>query len=347
VPTPYHESGIHPFGVLADGTRIDAIVLDSGGLRAEILTYGGILRSLSVPVSGKRHELVLGLPGLDEYVRDPAFLGCIIGRVSNRIARARFALHGREYRLIANDGDNHLHGGRLGFGKRVWSVHEMKAGPPASLRLAYRSPAGEEGYPGTVEVTADFTLSPSTLELRFTAHSDAATPISLSYHPYFNLAGDPQVPAGKQLLRIPSETFLPVDKALLPVGTCESAEGTPFDFRGARKPGEQSTNAHPQLLAAGGYDHCMVLDPASGFATELESPHSGIRMRIGSDAPALQFYDGHGLRLHHPELGSGLCLEPQAYPDAVNQAAFPSMVLEAGGIYSRRIVYEFDALPVE
>jgi aldose 1-epimerase len=333
-----------PFGALVDGSAIDAMVLDSGGLRAEVLSYGGILRSLSLSLAGQRRELVLGLPGLDDYERDAAYLGCIVGRYSNRIAASRFELDGRSHHLKAHEGANHLHGGPRGFGKQTWRVLELQGGARPMLRLGHRSAAGDEGYPGTLEVEAKFSLSQQRLDLLFTARTDAATPLSLTYHPYFNLAGDPQVPAGQQLLQVTASRFLPVDAALLPTGELAAVARTPFDFRSGRAAADAAGDGHAQLRLAGGFDHCLVPDAGADCAAELYSPHSGVRMRIRSDAPGLQFYGGHGLHRHHPQLGSGLCLEPQAFPDAPNQAQFPSAVLRPGEIYTRRISYEFDTV---
>lgn len=326
-----------PFGALPEGSAVESITLDSGELRAEILSYGGILRSLSLPLGGRRCELVLGLPDLHAYDRDPSYQGCIVGRCSNRIAGARFRLDGQDYTLTANERGNQLHGGRSGFGKRAWQVVEAHA---TGLRLLYRSPDGEEGYPGNVDVVAEFGISRRRLDLRFTARCDAPTPLSLSYHPYFNLSGDAQAEAIEQVLRVPAAAYLPVDGALLPIGRLEAVDGTPLDFRKAHSLAEGLRQGHPQLAIAGGYDHCLVLE-TGGLAAELCSPRNGLRMRVLSDAPALQVYGGHGLKDLYPDAASGMCLEPQDYPDAINQAAFPDIVLRPGATYTRSISYCF------
>jgi len=330
-----------PFGTLPDGRAIESIVLDSGELRAEILSYGGILRSLSLPVAGQRRELVLGLPDLPTYRQDRSYQGCIIGRCANRIAASRFQLDGRGYPLTANEGLNHLHGGAAGFGKQAWQVVEAHGGERPWLRLFYRSPAGEEGYPGNLDTVAEFSISRRRLSLRFSARCDAPTPLNLSYHPYFNLAGEPQVHASEQLLRVPAAHFLAVDEALLPTGALAPVDASPLDFRQPRTLAAGLRQGHPQLHIAGGYDHCLVLEPAADVAAELYSPHSGVRMRILSDAPALQLYGGHGLPRHYADPGSGICLEPQDFPDAVNRPAFPDIVLRPGATYSRSISYCF------
>lgn len=326
-----------PFGALPEGSAVESVTLDSGELRAEILSYGGILRSLSLPLAGRRCELVLSLPDLRAYELDPSYQACIVGRCSNRIAGARFRLDGRSYALTANERGNQLHGGHTGFGKRAWQVVEAH---DTGLRLFYHSPAGEEGYPGNLDVVAEFGISRRRLDLRFTARCDAPTPVSLTYHPYFNLSGNPQAEAAEQQLRVPAATFLPVNAALLPTGGLDSVEGTPLDFRSGHSLAAGLRRGHPQLDIAGGYDHCLVLQPG-GLAAELRSSRSGLSMQILSDAPALQVYGGQGPKNIYPEPASGLCLEPQDFPDAVNQPAFPAIVLRPGATWSRSISYCF------
>lgn len=326
------------FGHLVDGTAVHALTLDSGdGLRAEILDYGGTLRSLSFPGVHGRTQLVLGLPSLDDYLRDPAYLGVIAGRFANRIAGSRFSIDGVTHQVTANEGRNHLHGGALGLGRRVWGILSHERG---SLHLGYRSPAGEEGYPGTLDVVAKFTLSADRLDLDFEARCDAPTPVNLTWHPYFNLAGDAAVPAAAQRLRVPADRYLPIDRELIPVGIADVA-GTAFDFRGGHSLAEMSARPDEQLALTGGYDHCLVLSVARGCMAELYSPHSGITMRIDSAMPALQLYEGQGLDRQHPGLGRGLCLEPQGYPNAPNEPGFPDTVLRPGEVYRHRIVYRF------
>jgi aldose 1-epimerase len=226
------------FGRLPDGNDIDAVTLvGDAGLQAEVLTYGGILRRLSLQTDAGQVELVLGLPDLASYLADEDNLGILVGRYGNRIARARFPLDGREHVLSANEGRNHLHGGYRGFGRKVWTVLECGAG---RLVLGCRSPAGEEGYPGALEVTATFRVHGSCLELEYAASSDAPTPVNLTHHPYFNLAGDPAVPAARQWLRIPADRYLPVDRELIPSGEIAAVAGTPFDFRDPAMPAQGS-----------------------------------------------------------------------------------------------------------
>ena len=328
---------IEAFGVL-DGTQeVQAITLGvKGGLQAQVLTFGGILRRLVFPSRGTLRELILTLPDLDSYVRDTTFQGILVGRVANRIGGARFNLEGREYRLTANDGPNQLHGGHLGFGKRLWRVLGLQNSPRHRVLLGLTSADGEEGYPGNVDVTVEFTVEGSELRVEFEAQTDASTPLNLTYHPYFNFARDMR-------LRMPASRFLPVkDSQLIPTGVQAPVDGTPFDFRSARSIDAPALNTHPQLAHAAGYDHCWVLDSPRDCDAELQSATSGVRMTIRSDRPGIQFYGGQHLQAAYPEL-SGICLEPEAFPNAVNEPTFPSSVLKAGATYRSTFSYRFDA----
>lgn len=331
--------GIRSFGRRDDGSAVRAWPIgDDDGVSAEVLDLGGILARLRVPGDGGAVDVVLGLPDASTYGRDPAFLGHLVGRYGNRIAGSRFELDGREHVLTASEGRHHLHGGRLGFGGRMWCVesHGREA-----IVLSLRSPAGEEGYPGTLEVRATYRVDGDRLSLCFEAQADAATPFNPTHHPYFNLAGDAAVPASAQWLQVPAWGYLPVDDDLIPLGEVADVDGTPFDFRTARALDTRADARHPQLLAGGGFDHCLVLEPGHRFSAALYSPHSGIAMRIDCDAPGLQLYGGQALARQHPGLGDGVCLEPQDFPDAPNRPAFPPAILRPGAVYRREIGYRF------
>lgn len=330
---------IRPFGKLDDGTQVQAYRLgDGAALSAEVLDLGGILARMEFPGVHGRTGVVLGLADAQAYLADPAYLGILVGRFGNRIAGASFTLDGRRHSLSPNEGRNHLHGGRSGFGRRLWTVDAHGDG---MLALRYRSPDGEEGYPGNLEVAATYHVQDARLRLDFEATSDAATPFNPTHHPYFNLAGDPAVPASAQWLQVPASGYLPVDAALIPLGAVADVAGTPFDFRAARTLEAAFDAGDPQLRAGGGYDHCLVLDAARDRSAMLYSPHSGIALRIDSEAPALQLYGGHGLDTQHPGIGRGLCLEPQGFPDAPNRPDFPDTILRPGQVFRRRIEYRF------
>jgi aldose 1-epimerase len=334
---------IRSFGLLEDGRDVQAITLgDPTGLQVEVLTYGAILHRLTYPVRGVRRDLILHFDRLQDYERDRAYVGSLVGRFGNRIAGSRFELDGRTHNLTANEGVNHLHGGALGFGKRLWRVLEINDDHGWRAILGLRSPDGEEGYPGTVDATVQLVVKPSVLSISLRARSDAATPINLTYHPYFNLASDCKVPATEQRLRIPASHYLPVAPGLIPTGEIASVEGTMFDFRASRPVQPPAPHTHPQLAVAGGYDHCWVLETQADCACELESPERDLSLRM-SGGPGLQFYNGQFLAQDHPELGSGVILEPQGFPNAPNEPRFPSAILRPGETYRNDIEYRLDA----
>lgn len=327
---------IEAFGVL-DGTQeVQAITLGvKGGLQAQVLTYGGILRRLAFPSRGTLRELIITLPDLDAYLRDTTYQGVLVGRVANRISGARFNLNGREYRVAANDGPNQLHGGHLGFGKRLWRVLGLQNAPRHRVLLGLSSSDGEEGYPGNLDVTVEFTVEGNELRVEFEAQTDEATPLNLTYHPYFNFGSDMR-------LRMPASEFLPVrDSQMIPTGQRASVDGTPFDFRSARSVSAPVLSGHPQLEHAGGYDHCWVLPSPRDFDAELQAPSSGVRMTVRSDRPGIQFYGGQHLQGIHPNR-AGICLEPEGFPNAVNEPTFPRCVLRAGETYHSSFSYCFD-----
>jgi len=331
---------LRSFGSLEDGRGVEAITLgDASGLQVEVLTYGAILRSLNVPVRGVRRDLILHFDRLEQYERDRAYVGSLVGRFGNRIAGGRFELDGRLHQVTPNEGVNHLHGGALGFGKRLWRVLDLDEQGQTRLVLGYRSPDGEEGYPGNVEATAEFAVSRDVLSIALSARSDAATPINLTYHPYFNL--DARKPAIEQHLRIPARHYLPVAAGLIPTGEFAPVEGTTFDFRASRRLGPPALQSHPQLGLAGGYDHCWMLDPHADCACELASPNRDVTLRM-SGGPGLQFYNGQFLSRSHPALGSGVILEPQGFPDAPNQSGFPPAILRPGEQYRAKIEYRLE-----
>jgi aldose 1-epimerase len=326
---------------------VDVVTLGAaGGLQAQILTYGGILHRLILPTRDSARDLVLSLPTLASYVSDDTFQGALVGRFANRIANAQFELNGVRHRLTANNGVNHLHGGSLGFGKRLWRVLNVETTTPQGLWLGLSSPAGEEGYPGNLEVIAELTVEAEELQLRFEARCDVATPVNLTYHPYFNLSGDARRSVDEQRLRIPASRFLPVaDAGLIPKGEIASVSGTPFDFRKAKPLRAPDISSHAQLASGSGYDHCWVLDSPRDCDAELHSPHSGITMTIHSEQPAIQFYGGQLLPPKHPGL-SGVCLEPQGFPNAVNEPGFPSVILNPGDTYRSTLRYRFSVTRV-
>ncbi len=326
---------IRHFGLLEDGRSVEAIRLgEPDGLQVELLTYGAILRQLSFPVGGRRRNLILSLERLQDYVSDRAYVGPVVGRFGNRIAQGRFSIDGSAHQLTQNENGNHLHGGALGVSKRLWRL--LEAPSKRSVTLGYRSPAGEEGYPGNLDIQLAISVQPHALRMQFTAHCDAPTPVNLTYHPYFNLGGE----ATAHWLRIPASRYLPVGAGLIPTGEMASVEGTPFDFRASRKLAPPPPDTHPQLQRGGGYDHCWVLDDDANCHCELRSPTGDVALRMLGSGAGLQFYNGQFLSQAHAAIGSGLILEPQGLPDAPNHPEFPNSILRPGETYRASIEYQ-------
>ena len=328
---------MNSFGLLADGRSVEAITLGNpAGLQVEVLTYGAILRRLTYPVRGLRRDLILHFHRLEEYERDRAYVGPLVGRFGNRIGNSSFELDGSRHRVIANEGVNHLHGGALGFGKRLWrvlEVHEQR------VLLGLKSPAGEEGYPGTLDARVELEIEHDSLKITLGARTDAPTPVNLTYHPYFNLAGDFNQPATDQRLRIPAAHYLPVAAGLIPTGELAAVAGTTFDFRRSRRLRPPAVGSHPQLELAGGYDHCWALAPDADCACELSSPNGDLTLTMLGSGPGLQFYNGQFLAQTHPRIGSGIILEPQGFPDSVNQPRFPDCIARPGVPWRATIEY--------
>jgi aldose 1-epimerase len=325
------------FGILEDGRSVESIVLgDERGLVVEVLTYGAILRRLTFPVRGVRRDLILHFDRLEDYVRDTAYVGSLVGRFGNRIANSRFTLDGKTHEVTANEGVNHLHGGALGFGKRLWRVVNTDE---SRVLLGYQSPSGEEGYPGRLDATVELRVERNSLGIAFSARTDAATPVNLTYHPYFNLSGDFNQSATDQFLRIPAAHYLPVAAGLIPTGELAPVEGTTFDFRVARRLRPPAPQSHPQLNLAGGYDHCWALIPNADCACELASPNRDMTLTMLGSGPGLQFYNGQFLARSHPALGNGVILEPEGFPNAMNEPRFPNVIVRPGEEYRTGIEY--------
>jgi aldose 1-epimerase len=339
-----------PFGTTPAGDAITLFTLRGPrGHEAALCTHGGILvRYLAPDRTGRPGDIVLGYDHLADYLRYNPFFGCLVGRYANRIAGARFTLDGRTHPLAANDGPNCLHGGRRGFDQAAWRP-EVLVGPAGPvLRFSHLSPDGDEGFPGTLRVTADHELADDgTLRFTLTATTDAPTVVNLTQHTYFNLGNTPDI-LGHEL-QLDAEHFLPVDANLIPTGERRAVAGTPFDFRRPAAIGARIAADDAQLRLGRGYDHTYIPgQPADTLARHgrVRDPASGRTLEVWSTAPGVQFYSGNfldgrqagkGGRAHG--LRAGLCLEPQAFPDSPNQPAFPSCVLRPGATYRHVIEY--------
>jgi aldose 1-epimerase len=334
---------MRPFGRLPDGSEVETVTLgQADGLQAEIISLGGTLRSLTLPVKGRRIPLVLSLPDLPAMLKDTSYIGQLVGRYGNRIAGAGFVLDGKRYALTANNGPNTLHGGDVGFGKYVWKVLGTGAGRNSWVKLGHRSPAGTNGFPGNLDVTAMISVYDDTLTLAYEATTDAATPISLTWHPYFNLSGDASRSIDDQRLMMNAGHYLPINDARVPTGEIAPVAGTPFDFRKPKALRVPPPSTHPQIALAGGYDHCWVLDTKAPVAAELHSPESGVRMSIRTNLPGLQVYGAYHLKTVYPGWHA-VCLEPENFPDAPNHENFPSSILRPGQTHQSFMKFTFSA----
>jgi aldose 1-epimerase len=343
------------FGALTDGRPVEAAVLSNkSGISLKIMTLGASIQSLNVPDrNGHVGDIVLGFDTADGYVKNPMYFGATVGRFANRIAKARFTLDGKSYALAANDHGNTLHGGLKGFDKVIWAIDSVKSGAPATAVFTYTSPDGEEGYPGTLHVTATYSLDDAdTVTVEFKATTDKPTIVNISNHSYFNLSAETGASALNHLLTVNASKYTPVDALLIPTGERLNVDGTVFDFRKATAVGLRVRDGHDQQIRYGrGYDHNFALDGKQGemrLAARVADASTGRVMEIFTTAPGLQFYSGNfldatvigkGGRIYRQ--GDALALEPQLFPDAPNQPTFASARLNPGSTYLNTIEYRF------
>lgn len=343
------------FGTLPDGQAIEAVTLTgANGVKARIITLGATLQAFEAPDrNGKIADVTLGYDDAKNYVEHPNYWGQTIGRYANRIAGGKFTLDGKSYQLTQNDKANSLHGGTVGFDKRVWRIVSVKNGPEASVTLALTSPAGDQGYPGTLQVTTTYTLDDKgSLSIDFGATSDAPTIVNLTNHAIFNMAGEGA--AGgiyRHRLTIPASRYTPVNALLIPTGELKPVAGTVFDFTQGRIIEDGIRDGRdPQIVAGRGYDHNFALDAGRTaepkLAARLEDPASGRVLEVLSDQPGVQVYTGNfldgtliGKGGHLYRMGDGIALEPQLFPDTPNQPAFGSARVAPGKPYHHRMIY--------
>jgi aldose 1-epimerase len=318
----------------------------AGTMGATTMPWGATLTSVRVPDGeGKMGEVTLGFDDVARYLEPHPFFGSIAGRYANRIAKGRFALDGKEYVLATNNGLNHLHGGKRGFDKRVWSAEVLS---PGSVRYRYTSPDNEEGYPGTLQVSVTYAVTDANeLRLEYEAMTDRATVLNLTNHAYWNLAGEGDVL--DEELMVKATRYTPVDAGLIPKGVIAPVAGTALDFTKPKRVGQEIA----ALKGEGqpdGYDHNFVLEGKAGelrLAAEVFDPKSGRVMRVLTTEPGVQLYTGNGLRGVIGRGGvkyaqhAGLCLETQHFPDSPNRPEFPSVVLRPGETFRSTTIYAF------
>jgi len=336
------------FGQLPDSQEVGIYTLtNANALKARLMTYGATLVSLEVPDrNGNLADITLGHDSLDGYLRASPYFGCTVGLYGNRIAKGRFTLNGTEYQLAINDGENHLHGGIKGFDKVIWKAEPVLEEGEVSVKFKYLSKDGEEGYPGNLNCMVIYTLTnKNELKISYEATTDKATPVNLTHHSYFNLAGQGEDDILGHELMLNADHYIPVDEGLIPTGEIRSVKGTPWDFTRLKTIGVEIAEVK------GGYDHNFVLNGNEQeliLAARLHHPGSGRTMEIFTKEPGIQFYSGNFLdgsitgksgkvyRKHY-----GLCLETQHFPDSPNKPNFPSTILNPDETYKSLTVHKF------
>lgn len=339
------------FGKLPDGTEIEQYTLaNSKGAVAKVITYGATLTELWIPdKAGNNADVVLGFDNLAQYTGEHPFFGATVGRYGNRIAKGKFSIDGKEFSLFLNNGANSLHGGKVGFNRKVWKAEPIPTLHGAAVKFTYVSPDGEEGYPGalTVHVTYELT-DDNALKIAYHASTDKPTVVNLTNHSYFNLSGAGSGDILKEVLQLDADRYTPVDSTLIPTGELKSVEGTPFDFRKPTPIGARNG----QIPGIAGYDHNFVLNGTAGKLRkigEVFDPASGRAMEILTTEPGVQLYVSLGLNGSVKGIGGAyqqfgaLCLETQHFPDSPNHPNFPSTLVRPGKDYQSETVYKFSA----
>lgn len=351
VPTAFAES--EDFGKTADGTPVKLLTLkNDSGMVVKLINYGATVVEIQVPDrDGKMDNVVLGFDDIKGYESEAnQYFGCIAGRVANRIAKGEFKLDGKTYKLAVNNGPNHLHGGvKRSLSKVVWDAKEFDKKGTQGVVFTYTSPDGEEGYPGKVDFKVVYSLNnKNALKIDFFATTDKATPINLAHHGYFNLGGAGSKTVLDHVLLIHADNYTPTDDTLIPTGKIEPVKDTPLDFTKPTRIGKRMKEVNK--TAAGGYDHNYVLnksDKKMTPAARLVHPKSGRVMFVRTTQPGLQFYSGNFLNGQTGRDGktyakrSALCLETQHFPDSVNHANFPTVILQPDATYEHSCVYQF------
>ena len=343
------------FGTTTNGQKVDIYTLhNSKGMEAKITNYGGIIVSLKVPdKNGKIADVVLGFDKLSDYEARNPFFGAITGRYANRIANGKFKLNGTEYKLAVNNGPNSLHGGKVGFDKKVWSASRVHRKDGVGVEMSYTSPDGEEGYPGTLKCLVTYVLTNNNeLLIQYSATTDKPTVINLTNHSYFNLAGEGSGNILNHEVTINADYFTPTDDGLIPTGEKADVRGTPLDFTSPHKIGERIGAGFKPLKQGMGYDHNFIISGGHGLklAARVKDPRSGRVMEVRTTEPAVQFYSSnHMTKLtgckngHTYDFRHAYCFETQHYPDSPNHPDFPTTVLNPGDTYQHTCIYKFSA----
>jgi aldose 1-epimerase len=342
------------FGKLPDGREVYQYTLtNKSGATVKVINFGAIVTSLTVlDRKGKLEDVVTGYDSLQGYMDGSSYFGAIVGRYGNRIGKGQFTLEGKNYQVTVNDGVNHLHGGKIGFSKELWTANTVQDSAGPSLQLTYISKDGEEGYPGKVTLSVTYTLTDKNeLRIAYKGTTDKTTILNPTHHSYFNLSGSFNNTILDHLLTIEADSITPVDKGLITTGKYLDVTKTPMDFRTPTSIGARINDKFEQLAFGKGYDHNWVLKNYSKGklrkAAEVYEQKSGRLMTVYTDQPGLQFYSGNFLdgtakgKGVSYQLRTGLCLEAQCYPDSPNKPEFPSVTLKPGEVYQQTTIYQF------
>jgi len=346
------------FGKTTGGEQIELYSLSNKkGMEVSITNFGATVVTLKVPDrAGKAADIVLGYDTLDGYENGTSYFGATVGRYGNRIASGKFSIDGKTYTLPKNNGENTLHGGIVGFNKKVWKAREIASKLGESLEMSYLSADGEEGFPGSLSAKVVFTLPADRNELRidYTATTDKDTVLNLTNHSYFNLTGEGNGDILDHVMTLHAKQFTPVDKGLIPTGELKNVAGTPMDFNSATAIGKRINESDEQLVFGKGYDHNWVLARAGGgnglsIAAEAYDPKSGRKLEVLTTEPGVQFYSGNFLdgakgkgNKPYPQRAA-FCLETQHFPDSPNHANFPTTLLKPNAVFHSQTVFRFSA----
>ena len=338
-----------------DGKDVYSYLMkNEAGMSVRICEFGGAIMEIKVPDKfGRMADVVAGYDALRDYALNPGYLGALVGRVGNRICKGQFRLDGKTYQIYQNNNGNSLHGGKVGFSHKIWSIR-AEDGEEPKLIVSLVSPDGDENYPGTLNVTVTYTLLKSNaLSLHYEATTDKTTIVNLTNHAYFNLGGYASGKIFDHVMQFDADAYIPTDDQLIPTGEIRSVEGTPFDFREPKTIGQDFDLENHDMKLAGGYDHCLCFTGGETkepvLRVEAYEPNSGRFMQVYTNQPCIQFYSGNFMyQIESPLKGgypasvqSAFCLETQKMPDSINHSNFTDTVLKPGEKYDYTTIYKF------
>jgi aldose 1-epimerase len=335
------------FGVLSNGKKAVLFTISNGSMSFSVTNFGCIITSIVVPSpKGVKSDIALGYSTLEGYIRNPCFFGCIVGRYANRISSAAFTLAGTKYHLGANEGENCLHGGKPGYHKMIWDAEAFSNTRESGVLFRRTSKDGEQGFPGELDIKVSYSLTAENdIIIRYNAKTDAPTPVNLTNHTYFNLAGHDSGSVLDHQVQLFCDRYVPVDSDMIPSGEILDVAGTPFDFRNPKAIGKDIASV------PGGFDHNWEINRSGEGPSPVAGvfdPASGRTMTVYSTQPGVQFYTGNFLLNEIGKNGesygkhSGFCLETQHFPDSPNRKEFPDSVLLPGDHYRQQTIWHFD-----